>query len=113
MNPQDNVGHPLAVLIGGTIVAFSEARSPDHGEIRLSVRTAGGQGVQLHFLGVSTRVLENVGGTVISGVRELPAPAPYRQFVLLAEPDRLRRMIKVVAHDVRVSPETSLDAPAG
>jgi hypothetical protein len=113
MNVQDEGSHPLAMLVGGTIVVFSEARQGDQGEIRVMVRTACGQGVHVHFSGVSTRVLENVGGTVIASVREVPAPAPYRQFVVVAEPDRMRRAIKIVAQDVQVRPEPSLEAPAG
>jgi hypothetical protein len=92
---------------------LTEARNRDRGEIRLSVRKGRGQGVQGYFTGVSTRVLDNVRGTVIAAVRELPAPAPSRQFVLFAEPDHLRRTIKIVAQDVRAGPEASLDAPAG
>ena len=113
MNSHGANSHPLATLVGGTIVAFSEARHGDRGEIRLLVRTAGGQGVQAHFTGVSTRVLENVGRTVIAEVREVPAPAPWRQIVLIAEPDRMRRTIKIVAEGVQARPGASLDAPAG
>ena len=113
MNTHGGNTHPLATLVGGTIVAFSDARHGDDGEIRLWVRTAGGQGIQVHFTGVSRRVLENVGRTVIADVRELPAPAPWRQIVFIAEPDRFRRTFKILAQGVRARPEPSLDAPAG
>ena len=103
--------HPLADLVGGTIVVWSEAGNDDEGRVRLSVRTASGKGVQVDFSGVSTRALENVGGTVIADVREVPAPTPYRQFVLLAEPGPMRRTIKILAQGVRVTADTSLDAP--
>jgi hypothetical protein len=113
MTSHGDDSHSLALLVGGTIVAFTEARYSDHGEIRLLVRTAGGRGVRVHFTGVSTRVLENVGRTVIADVRELPAPAPWRQIVFVAEPDRMPRTIKIVAKEVQTSPEASLDAPVG
>ena len=99
--------------VGSIVVTSSEWHGPDTHVIRLGLRTPRSEYFQLEFTGVEMRVLENVGGTVITAFQEVPAPAPYRQFVVHGASDRFRREISIVARDLAITPLDESMRPAG